>query len=240
MRQSAVPWSDAPPGAEEERRGMLPSCHARPRARRLARVLPLAVLLGAVGAAHAAEWRVETARSVLAVNVFRAGALSSQLHDHRFAPTRWNASLKFDPQRPSAAALQVSVDAASLRDVETSLKEKDREGAEHEMLGPKVLDVQRFPLVRFELQHLQVDQQSPDGQLLGTLTGWLELHGQRRPLTVPVHVRWDANQLDASGAVTFKQSDFGIKPYKKLLGSIAVHDEVRLEARLTATAVPGS
>ena len=204
------------------------------------RMLLLLLLALWPAGARAAGWRVDAAHSALSVHVFRAGAFSSQLHDHRFVAGAWGAALRFDPQAPAEAALQLRVEAQSLHDEEPGLSAEDREKVDREMKSPRVLDVQRFPEVRFALQRLLVPPSQPAGSqgLRATLTGWLELHGRREPLSLPVDLRWDAGHLWARGAVAFKQSAFGIKPYKKLLGTIAVKDEVQVEVQLTATALP--
>lgn len=65
--------------------------------------------------------------------------------------------------------------------------------------------------------------------LKGMLTGTLSFHGQERPVSVPVTATKEGNAWRARGAVTFKQSDFGVHPYGSFVGTIAVRDEVRLE-----------
>lgn len=174
------------------------------------------------------------------MHVFRAGAFSARLHDHRFVPTRWSASLRFDPGQPAATAMNLLVQADSLHDQEPGLSDEDHRKVDRELRGPKVLDVQRYPEVRFEAERLAVRRMSPDGrQLEGALIGWLELHGRRRSLAFPVKAQWDAGHLEASGSAVFKQSDFGISPFKKLLGTIAVRDEVQVDVHLVADAVTG-
>ncbi|MBF5043440.1 YceI family protein [Aggregicoccus sp. 17bor-14] len=212
--------------------------HAQDGAGRQAGLLLLLLALWPA-AVQAAAWRVDPAHSSLGVRVFRAGAFASQLHDHHLVADRWSAALRFDPQAPAEATLQLSAQLDSLHDVEPGLSDEDHQKVEQEMRSPRVLDVQRFPEARFALQHLLVQSRGADRQgMRATLTGWLELHGHRAPLSLPVDLHWDAGHLRAQGAVTFKQSAFGIKPYKKLLGTVAVRDEVQVEVQLAATALP--
>ncbi len=70
--------------------------------------------------------------------------------------------------------------------------------------------------------------------LRGTLQGELTLHGQTWRLPVPVEARWGKDGLVAEGEVTFRQSDFGIEPYQRYLGSFAVQDEVEIRFHILA------
>jgi polyisoprenoid-binding protein YceI len=196
----------------------------------------LLVLLLSVGAAHAAAgtWSIDTSRSALVVRVFRAGALSPKLHDHAFMPEHWGGHIRFDPEAPAACAVDVTVDATSLRDHQPELSAEDQAKVEDQVRSPRILDTARYPGVRFRADRLEDIETLGPQRLKGVLVGTLELHGQSRPLRIPIEAAWSARGLEAVGAVSFRQSDFGIKPYKKLLGTIAVRDEVRVELKLQA------
>ncbi|MBI2388582.1 MAG: YceI family protein [Deltaproteobacteria bacterium] len=182
------------------------------------------------------EYRVDTARSKLVVHVFRAGALSPMLHDHHFAATSWTART-FDPERPSETRALVIVQASSLRDRQPALSEKDRMKVDSQVQGPEILDAARHPVIRFELERLELDPSSDPKKafLRGELVGTLELHGHTRRVTIPAAARWSDDWLGVNGLVAFRQSDFGIEPYRKLGGAIAVQDGVEVELSLRAT-----
>src|SRR6185312_5605108 len=148
-------------------------CHLQPRVRALksmptssprrwiARATPLASValalwVSASGAlAGAATWPIDTSKSEVVVNVFRAGALSPGLHDHAFVPEHWSGRLAFDPQAPEKSTAVVTLDAASLRDQEPKLSAKDRATVEQQTQSPRILDVQRYPDIRFTADHLE-------------------------------------------------------------------------------------
>lgn len=70
---------------------------------------------------------------------------------------------------------------------------------------------------------------SPEGDRL-TVSGELELAGRRAPITFELSL--NGGQL--SGSATVKQTDFGMKPYSALFGTLKVLDEVQVavDARL--------
>jgi polyisoprenoid-binding protein YceI len=74
------------------------------------------------------------------------------------------------------------------------------------------------------------------GEFRGTLNGTLTLHGKTGPVGLAIQGLAGADRFDAAASTTFKQSDFGIKPYKTALGTISVKDEVSIE--ITIVAIP--
>ena len=58
------------------------------------------------------------------------------------------------------------------------------------------------------------------------VNGELELAGQRHPIAFELSAGADGR---LSGAATVKQSDWGIKPYSALFGTLKVVDEVTVE-----------
>jgi polyisoprenoid-binding protein YceI len=72
----------------------------------------------------------------------------------------------------------------------------------------------------------------PDGGRLD-IDGELTLSGTTRPLTAALRVEPDGR---VHGTIPVTQSEWGIKPYRGLMGALKVRDDVEivLEARLPA------
>jgi polyisoprenoid-binding protein YceI len=187
-------------------------------------------------------WRVDHSQSQLVVHVFRKGLLSPALHDHHFVPERWSATVTFDPARPQVVDIRLTVAADSLRDRQPKLSPDDIRTVEAQARGPKGLDAERYPVIAFTADRLELSGPASDaaGSARGMLAGVLELHGRTRQVRAPLRARWTAESLDAEGEVSVKQSDFGIEPYRALLGAIAVQDRVSVEFAVRATAEPGA
>lgn len=111
------------------------------------------------------------------------------------------------------------------------------------MLGPEVLDVARHPTATFDIDSALRSRRPGNGakptvDLVGTFT----LHGVTRKVVIPVEVGSGGRVLRLVGAFRIKQTDFGIKPYKKLGGVVGVADELVIhgDIRIAATPAPGS
>ena len=99
-----------------------------------------------------------------------------------------------------------------------ALKEKDKADIE-EATFKDVLHPSKYPTINFRSTNIQ----EKDGTY--HVKGELTLHGVTRP------VEFDAKTTtgkDLKGRVAIAQKDFGIKPYKALLGTLKVKNEVSI------------
>lgn len=110
------------------------------------------------------------------------------------------------------------------------------------MLGPDVLDVAHHPTATFDIESALRPQRPVNGakptvDLVGTFT----LHGVARKVVIPAEVGAAGRVLRLIGSFRIKQTDFGIKPYKKLGGVVGVTDELVIhgDIRIAATPVAG-
>ncbi len=174
---------------------------------------------------------IDTAR--LWIFVFREGALSPVGHDLRLSAT--GLELESDGTRFRAA-----VDLSTLR-VDGVMRSGKLdplgldEGQKHQVLGnlrTGVLHPDQHPHAVFEGA---VTKRAGGFDLAGDL----ELEGRRRPLTVRVHGGriW-------RGEVTLTPSQWGVRPYRAMLGALRTADrvvvrfEVEPPAALRAVAEP--
>lgn len=179
---------------------------------------------------------MDVAQSRLTVKVLPAGLLASTLHTHLFEPETWSGEIAWDPSRPERVRVAVRIAADSLRDHQPKLSGKDAARVEGQVRGAEILDAARFPEILFEAARLEAAElpSGAAGEFRGRLAGTLTLHGQSRPLQMPIQGRVTGDRLEANTAVSLKQSDFGIKPYATALGTIAVRDEITIEIALVA------
>ncbi|MEZ4368791.1 MAG: YceI family protein [Kofleriaceae bacterium] len=89
-------------------------------------------------------------------------------------------------------------------------------------IAGEVLDARRHPELRFRAPAATA---AGDGY---QLSGELTLHGQTRPLRVTT--RRDGEHQVAE--VTLHQPDFGITPYKAMLGTLRIKPDVRVVVRV--------
>lgn len=176
--------------------------------------------------------------SDLRIHVYRAGALAARGHNHVITapelegavlvPADRGAKPRFD-LLVAAAALEVD-DAAARRALGYSfageVADDAREGTRRNLLGPRVLDVERFPLIGASSR--AVAGELPKLAIAVALT----LRGVTREQWVPVDVQVDDDRLVAQGALTIRQSEFGMEPFSALGGLLRVDDVVTIDFRL--------
>jgi polyisoprenoid-binding protein YceI len=176
-------------------------------------VLPVVLTLAGILAAQPVP--IDVQKSGITVRVFKAGVFSALGHDHEIAAPITGGMVDTTSRR-----VELRFSAAAFRVRDRSASDKDREEIQKTMLGPEVLDADRYPQIVF-----QSTAAEPAGAGSFTVQGELTLHGQTRPITVQAHQR-DGHYV---GTARLKQSDFGMKPIKVAGGTVSVKDEVRVE-----------
>ena len=163
------------------------------------------------------------------VRTFREGLLSGLGHDLELAVTVF--AIEVDEGARTGTA---TFDAASLRVVRAlrdgvelldALSAADRTTIEVS-IRRDVLDANRHPVIRFDSTMTAPVEGGWD------VTGVLALAGAERPLAVPLRLhgaRWEAE-------VWLHTPDWGIRPYRALLGALRVKADVVV--RLSLPAVP--
>jgi YceI-like domain len=211
-------WSDAEP-----RLRIWFSVIASPKPVSRARSVPVMVTVAcalALAVPGAGEERViDTERSALTVRVFKSGLFRAFADDHVIQAPLLEGSLD------EPAHVQIIVDARRMRVVDPGLSPKDRQDVQTRMLGPDVLDVDRFPQIRF---HSVAIQRLESGRW--RVEGELELHGQIHRVTV------DAAMVDGhyKGSTSVRQTAFGITPIRVAGGTVKVKDDVQVDFDIVA------
>jgi polyisoprenoid-binding protein YceI len=114
----------------------------------------------------------------------------------------------------------VKVRAGSLTVLDPKLSADKRAEVQARMLGPDVLDVEKYPEIVFEATSIE-----PAASNRWTVVGRLTIHGETRSTTVPVPEK----NGSYTGSVVLKQRDFGIRPISIAGGTVKVKDEIRIE-----------
>lgn len=177
--------------------------------------LLLLVLAAGTLCADAQARDIDAQRSVLTVRVYKTGLFSAFAHDHEIrAPIK---SGRFDEQKRS---VEFKVNAGDLRVLDPGASQGDRDQVHQNMLGPKVLDVKRFPEIAF--RSTSIESAGPEKW---TVQGELSLHGETRPVKVEV----EGANGHYRGSARLRQTEFGITPITIAGGAIKVKNEVKVE-----------
>lgn len=182
-----------------------------------------------------AVYRVDSARSLLAITVRRGGSLARFGHDHVVASHEVQGFIAPEDGRADLhiPLEKLSVDEAALRadaGLDTQPSESDIAATRVNMLD-KVLETQQFP---FAFIHVSGLESLPVGVRVNVS---LTLHGVTRLFNVPVELEAGRDEMSVAGMLELRQSDFGIVPFSILGGAVQVLDRMDLSFRIRARRV---
>ncbi len=159
------------------------------------------------------------------VIAYKEGLLSAVGHNVRLEVERFEIRIDED-------GVEADFDATSLRPVCAVKDGRDDPGAlSAKDLGTiagyvrkDILDSARYPSIRFR----SVDYAPDDDEI--TVEGELELHGETRDIDLTAEREGD----EWVARVRLRQPDFGIRPFKALMGALKIKPEVDVELRIPA------
>lgn len=170
---------------------------------------------------NAAVWTLDASDGELLVHTGVTGRAARMGHRLTIAMRQWQATVTWAGGEPAAAELTVDVDSLEVLHGEGGVTPLS--GAEKSLVRSNALrslDAARFPEINFAAEHVE---KSAGGY---RLTGSLRIHGKTRNQVIDLVTTdlGDSWQMSAQAAV--RQSDFGVKQYSLLMGSLKVADEV--------------
>ena len=172
--------------------------------------------------------QVDSAHSLVIIEVHRAGMLSSLGHDHVVASrdVAGYVSVSTGVADLYVPLDRLIVDNPGLRTaagMNTQPSQQDIAGTRRNMLT-RTLDAAHFP---FALIHIA---RKNDGLLEVAIT----LHGITRSYAVAAQLESVPGGISVAGSMSFRQSDFGITPLAILGGALKVQDRVDLRFNILA------
>ncbi len=180
---------------------------------------------------------IEASSSDLHILVYKEGRLARLGHNHVISVHNLRGSINLEPQI-SDSSVQIIlpvdsfvVDEELLRvyygdDFNTRLTSTQKAGTRENMLGPRLLDVDRFPFI--EIRSTGITGKLPD--LVFDLA--VTVKDVTITIPVPVNMLVKDNRIHARGQFFLDQSAFNIKPFSILNGAIAVKDRLTVNFSL--------
>ena len=160
--------------------------------------------------------------SHIEIHVFKAGFLSGFGDNHQIALTHFSGFAELSKVQPWRA--EVTAEAGSLKVLDPSASASQRREVQDTMLGPRQLDVSRFPLIT--LRSLTF---APTGQeAVWRLKANLTLHGVTRPVEFSLACHQTGDDLRVQGKKMLRLRDFGIEPISRGLGAVRVKNEFEI------------
>ncbi len=186
--------------------------------------------------------------SALTLQVYRAGSLKHLGHNHVITSADLRGLIYLPKERAQVGAafadLYLPVTSLVVDDPQARARageefaapvaDADRDGTRANMLGPRVLDAQRYPYVIIAIAPRTVS------------TAELEItfKNEHYQLTAPVDWHRTNGGLSAATSFTLTHESIGLTPFSILGGAIAVADGIdvslQVEATLTSFSQPGS
>ena len=178
--------------------------------------------------------QIDASQGQLLLGTDVSGRAAKMGHRLTIAMERWQATVTWAGQRPSAATLRVDVDSLRVLRGEgglTPLTAAEKPVIRSNAFG--CLDPDTYPQIRFESQDIATTDAGY------RLTGTVQIHGQSRPHVVDLRVA-PVDQQSRSWriecATSVRHSDFGVRRYSMLMGAVRIADEVTVSFSATVTA----
>ena len=174
-------------------------------------------------------WHFDESDGELLIHTGVAGRAARMGHRLVIAMTAWRGTVSFVDGEPAAADL--TVDVASFHVLRGDGGLKPLSGAERAIIKTnalKALHVTRFPQIHFRAHHVH-----NVGEGDYRLTGLLEIHGKSQERVIDVRVDDVGDAWRLSGQADVRQSDFGVKPFSMLAGTLKVVDAVTVSVAVT-------
>jgi polyisoprenoid-binding protein YceI len=169
-------------------------------------------------------WTLDASDGELLVRTGVAGRAARMGHRLTVAMTRWQATVNWaqnNPAEPVSAELAVEVDSFDVLRGEGGVK--GLSGPEKALVRSnalKALNASRFPEIRFTAEQVI---KTGDGY---RLSGTLQIRGKSREHVIDLRTEDLGDSWRISAQSRVRQTDFGVKPYSLLMGSVRVADEV--------------
>jgi polyisoprenoid-binding protein YceI len=116
----------------------------------------------------------------------------------------------------------VEMQAASLS-TDNGMRDKDMR---------KTLEVEKFPVIRFDLDSVGVRTQTPDSAQID-LIGRMTIHGVTRPLRIPASMRRTGNDLRVTGGCELFLPAYGVTRLKRMLGILSMDETILMGLDVT-------
>ncbi|MBC8548101.1 MAG: YceI family protein [Candidatus Brocadiales bacterium] len=173
----------------------------------------------------AGSYCLDTNSGELNVYTFKEGLLSKLAHDLLIDITEFKVNLEVPEAGFASGSLVLEIQANSLKVIcalkdgekTDALKEKDIADIERDM-GSKVLHPDKYPTVNFRSKAIQEKEGGYK------INGELSLHGVTKSIDFDI----DTSGGNLKGIITLLQKDYGIKPFKAMMGTLKIKNEINI------------
>ncbi|MCV7384731.1 YceI family protein [Mycolicibacter longobardus] len=177
------------------------------------------------------QWRLDPSHGRMLIGTDVAGRAAKMGHRLTIEMERWQATVAWSGDRPTAVNLTVEVDSLQVLNGEgglTPLTAPEKTLIRGNAL--KCLDSKKHGIIRFGCNDIEA---TDDGY---RLTGDLEIRGKAKQHVIEVRVTGNGDSWQVDGSTVVRHSDFGVRRYSMLMGAMQVADEVTVSLSGTVSA----
>lgn len=182
---------------------------------------------------------VDAQHSELSILVFRGGALARLGHNHVISALTLSGRVWLHPQftrsgfELSLPVKELVVDDPQARraaggEFPPDVPQQDKDATRRNMLGPAVLDAERYPRIALRAAGVAGTLETPE------ITARITIKNVSRDMQIPARIAVESARLTARGEFDIRQSDFGIEPFTAALGAISVQDRLHVRFKIVA------
>ena len=172
------------------------------------------------------KYVIDTPRSKFMARAFAGGLLWFKGHDHHLVAQDFSGEVEVTPDSITPASLHFVVKAASLVETGEAFTPPQKEIINKE-LREIVFHPDQYPDISFQSTNVTVKSSNTGGHDV-KIHGNLTLHGVTKPVTIPVHVTLQGNDLTAKGEFDVDRADFGVKATSAFHGMVRVRETVKI------------
>jgi polyisoprenoid-binding protein YceI len=166
-------------------------------------------------------WTLDESDGELLVRTGVAGRAARMGHRLTIAMTRWRATVSWDSAEPATVELVVEVDSFQVLRGEGGVK--GLSGPEKALVKSNALrslGASRYPQIRYAADAIE---KTDDGY---RLVGALKIRGKSHQHVIELRTEDSGDSWRMSAQSRVRQSDYGVKPYSLLMGSVQVANDV--------------
>jgi len=175
------------------------------------------LVFGLAATAQAESWKIDGAHTNVGFSVSHLFTSVQGRFD------QFDGTIEFDPQKPEAAVVRATVEAASIN---TNNAKRDKH-----LRSGDFFDVEKYPTLSFESTSGVTEMKDSRGKLAGNLT----IHGVAKPVVFDVVYRgqgedpWGNVRAGFSASLNINRKDYGLNWNKVLeTGGVLVGEEVEI------------
>jgi len=188
-------------------------------------------------AAPGEPWQVVAAH--LEVRVYRDGPMQKLGHDHLITTGSVAGEIALrDPVAASSFTLRVPLESLVVDDeaaraaaggaFAAPVPAADAEGTRRNMLGEKLLDAARFPVMTLASESVTGGAAGYEARVR------VSLAGSEHVVAVPFTLSVDSGRLEAHAGFHLTHADLGLQPFAVALGALRVRDDFEVDLTLEA------